>query len=1282
MRRLYTLFLFILCSSLLLAQQRNTTEPISLLWEDTPRVLTDPETGKAHTAYLHFEGALHDGRHPQWPQYQIRIPLQGPGKLQVNIQNATTDALPQSPYDHLLKLEKLPNHWNITTQTIHAGRQWYAFVTITPLRKTINGYERLRSFQLNIKRLATTQKQTNSYNPPVYSRLADGEIYKLAISKQGIHKITYNFLKNELGLTPEQIDPRKIEILGIGGGMLPQANSSPRYEDLEPCAIYVKGEEDGSFNTGDYILFYAQAAGVWEYDEDDDFFNFITNLYDTKNYYFLKIGSENGLRITEQNSINGDYFTDTYDDHAHHEEELFNLLNSPGRQGSGRYWFGEYFYIQRDYTFSFNLSGRITSDSIRFEAKLAARSPTETTFSVSHNNTTRTSESIEKVILSDLDGQYAFTGVLKGHFFSNSNPIDLTVTYPLNPTGDNEGWLDYLTVNVRRRLTFNGSQMNFRDKRSRQYASTTFSIAEANSNLRIWNVSDPLKPIAINGSLSANNFTFGIANNYQIAELTAFDESQNLLQPEFAGKIPNQNLHGISDADMIILYHTAFADQVEQLAQHRRTFSNLQVETVPIDLVYNEFSSGRQDPTAIRDFMRMIFQRNPDFRYLLLFGDGSYDFRNITGTGSHYIPTFQTTNSLHSIHAFPSDDYYGLLHENEGANLNGGLDIAIGRLPVQNAQQAQDVIDKIFHYETSPATVGDWRLRTLFVADDEDGATHLLQADGIAQTTLSLFPFLNVDKLYLDAYQQIATSFGQRSPSMEKALDDRIFQGVLTVTYMGHGGWKGWAQERILQNPQINSWENYDKLPLFITATCSFAGFDDPVNTTAGELVLFNPKGGGCALFTTVRPVFASENEVLTRKALEHLYQRPDGLGQPLGLVLMNAKNSTSNGSTRKFFLLGDPAMRLALPQHQIVTTAINGQELNSQADTLSALEQITISGEVRDLDGQLIQNFNGTIYPTVFDKTKTYQTLGQDGTPVQNYQLQKNLLFRGKASVQNGTFSFTFIAPKDLNYAYGPGKISYYAADQNGTDAGGYFNDLIIGGINPNAINDDTGPQVEVYMNSEDFVFGGLTGPNPLLLVKLQDDLGINVVGNSVGHDLTAILDDDSENTFLLNNFYEAELNDHTRGSLRYPLENLSEGRHSITVKAWDVANNSAEGYTEFIVAGSEEIALQHVLNYPNPFTNSTCFQFEHNMEGAELDIRIDIYTITGRLVKSLHQKIYTTGSRLSNNDCLQWDGTDDFGTPLAKGVYVYKINVALAGSEAQSIRGESKFEKLVILR
>ena len=736
---------------------------------------------------------------------------------------------------------------------------------------------------------------------------------------------------------------------------------------------------------------------------------------------------------------------------------------------------------------------------------------------------------------------------------------------------------------------------------------------------------------------------------------------------------------------MVIIYHPDFVNEARRLAEHRADHDDLNVSIVTIEQVYNEFSSGSKDPTAIRNFARLLFERGTQFRYLLLLGDGSFDTRNMYELGGDFIPTFQN-DSFNPLFAFPADDYYAILESNIATNpLSGRLNIAIGRLPVNTVEEAGAVIDKIVNYDSNPLTFTNWRNQLVFVGDDQDRGLHLDDVNRIADQIGTANPGFNLEKIYLDAFPQVSTPGGARFPSVNEAINTSLFKGTLIVTYLGHGGPNGWAQERILNISDILSWENKDRLPIFITATCSFGGYDDVNFTSAGEEVILNDKGGAVALLTTTRAVFASSNATLTRNVLEQLFSRNENQVPTLGEAMSTAKNSVStstNTNSRKFTLLGDPAQTLAIPEFGVRTEKINGKPVAEMVDdTIRALQRVTLEGAILDGNGAVFESFNGKIFPTVFDKKVSAFTLGQDDdSPVRNFTVQKNVLFKGRSTVSNGRFSFTFVVPKDINYTFGPGKISYYAADENQlADAGGAFEQVIIGGTDPNAIADNQGPDIEVFMNSEDFVFGGITDENPILLVKLEDENGINVVGNSIGHDLEGTLDQNTQNTLLLNDFYEAELDDHTKGTARFPLSSLEEGRHEIRVKAWDVANNSSEGYTEFVVANSAEIALRHVLNYPNPFTDRTCFQFDHNIKGQELEVLIHIFTVSGRLVKTLEKVIFADGA-IRLDDCIEWDGRDDYGDKLSRGIYLYKVKVRTTSSTPLS--QESDFEKLVILK
>ena len=1238
---------------------------------------------------IRFEEAVFLDEYGTLPVFSERFLLDQYGKVTASFSQMQFEAVDA---DFLAASPHLSSEIKINVVVEQERSDYYARLYFVPLRKTGSSqFEKLISFSLrfNFEPQPLPVRVRNGHTTE--SVLADGQVFKFAVAETGIYKLDFDFLKNQLGVPIESIDPRTIRIYGNGGGMLPEANSTERPDDLIENAIQVIGEADGNFGSGDYILMYAEGPDKAYYDQTTQTFSVPKNIYDTRNYYFLKIGSGNGLRVQDQAALqNPEYSTSEFSDYIRYEKDERNIQHDWSfGEGSGKQWFGDYFKVteQKSYDQEFLVPGLVGTAPAYLKAVFAGRIESGQTarYRIIANGTVFTSNTFSTTNGSSID-LFASSLSVQGEFTPGSDQLSISLEFIRPSNNFNEGWLDYIEVNFRRKLALTGDQMRFRDLYSVGYNATEFRISGANQNTRVWNITNPQVPLNQSGTLSGDVFSF-VANTNELAEFIAFNDKAGFLTPEAIGAIPNQNVHGITSAELVILYHSKFLDAAQRLADHRANFSGYDVAMVDIEQLYNEFSSGKKDPVAIRDFAKMLYERAPEkFRYLLLFGDASFDARDVYKLGGDYIPAWETANSTSPIYSYPSDDFYALLSDNEGGNISfGALDIAVGRLVVNTLQEAQVVVDKIIHYDTQPIMFRDWRNRIAFVGDDEDNNLHTRDADGIAEHLEEKYPNLNIDKIYLDAFEQVSTPGGTRVPLATEAINNDIFKGVAALVYLGHGGTKGWAQERVLKIEDILSWENFDKLPLIVTATCSFAAYDNPAFTSAGELALLHNKGGAIALYTTVRPVFASANQRLTKASLDSLFNKLSGELPTLGEALRLGKNKTNdNTNSRKYSLLGDPSQHMALPMHNVVMTKIDEHELEiGEQDTIRALQKVTVEGEIRDDNGNLQENFNGVIYPTIYDKKVMYRTLSQDlGSPYFDFDLQKNIIFKGRASVVNGKFKYTFVVPKDINYAYGKSKFSYYAADEAALlDASGNYQEISVGGTDPNALADKQGPQVQVFMNDENFVFGGITDENPTLLVQLKDDNGINVAGNSIGHDLAAILDDDSKNTRILNDFYESSLDDYTSGEVRFPLNNLTEGRHQVKVSAWDVANNPAEGYTEFVVASNAAVALDHVLNYPNPFTSSTCFMFEHNLSGAEMDVMVQIYTVSGRLIKTLEQRIISNGYRLGSTNCIPWDGRDDYGDPLAKGVYLYKVKIRTNASD-QAIEGESDFEKLVILR
>ena len=474
----------------------------------------------------------------------------------------------------------------------------------------------------------------------------------------------------------------------------------------------------------------------------------------------------------------------------------------------------------------------------------------------------------------------------------------------------------------------------------------------------------------------------------------------------------------------------------------------------------------------------------------------------------------------------------------------------------------------------------------------------------------SAHPQFAVKKVLIDAYKQEAASSGTRYPEANRAILENISKGLLVFNYIGHGGEIGLADEQILMNYELESMTNSDRLPLFVTATCEFSRFDDLTtdhdgniveSTSAGESSLVNPKGGSIALFTTTRIVYSTDNYNLNTRFLQILFARQAGGAYPrLGDAVKQSKNLMgTNRNKLNFILLGDPALSLAIPEHTIITDSINQVSVYEPFDTLKAFSQIRISGHVENHNNEILSDFNGILYPSVYDKEKIITTLANDDKSVpMQFDVREDLIYKGKASITGGRFSFEFRVPKDITYSYGNGKILYYAGNSN-ADANGSFNALVVGGTSSGITNDNLGPEISLYLNDNEFSNAGIASPNPLIYAEIADESGINTVGNGIGHDITGILDNNTTHPIVLNDYFESNLNDYTSGILRYPMSNLSEGWHDLQVKVWDVYNNSSMATLRFRVVDENSIIIANMGNYPNPASDFTRFTFEHNKAG-----------------------------------------------------------------------------------
>ncbi len=1198
------------------------------------------------------------------PLYSESINLTDLGITSNNL-DVNINILTSEPVD--FKGTKLINEDIEIEYSVFYGRDiLYLNINFYPFYKKSGISYKIIDFELVINE-SNPKSSKKSVKYAENSVLNSGTWVKIAIPETGVYKITNAELEN-LGFA----NPSSVRVFGNDAGELPHWNSDFAPDDLIENTIY---------RGSDYILFYAIGPQKWKYDYANEIFTISKNIYSDTAYYFLtdkntgfanNIQTINSSTQTPTETFTKYIYTDYY------ENNLVNIAHS------GRIWLGESFLYNQQQTFSFEIPNLVTSDTAVINIATAARSTSTSSFTYSFAGLTK------NVTMGTVSGvHYNKYADYKSEFYKfkpNSHNLDINISYT-KPTSTSEAWLDFIVLNAYRQLSF-VEQMYIRTNQNIGVGKySKFQISNANTNVQIWDISEPTNPKKINYNISASNIDFTILTD-TLKEFVAFT-SDNCLSPVYVGEglgvITNQNLHNISTTtDMLIVAPEIFLIQAEQIAQVHRSKDNYEVKVSSTEQIYNEFGCGQAGAPEIRNYIKMVYEKtNKKLRFVLLLGDGTFDnFNMTTSENPNFIPTYQTINSFNfdgssSLVSTTTDDFYALMDEDEG-EFTGKLDLAVGRLPVKTTQEADEMVSKIQIY-TSPDSYGDWRNIITLLADDNDGdGDFVTDSEKIANKINQNIPFINIKKIYLDAYVQQTSANGEEYPEAVNDLNNRINNGTLILNYLGHGSEEALTAERVVTRNIINSWSNYEKLALFITGTCEFSRFDETApgedKTSAGEMVVLNPQGGAVVMLTTARVSYSGSNLSLNDNFYDYLFSKNTEDYIRVGEAYYKAKNDMNNSYYALFFtLLGDPALKLQYAEEKVETSHINDIEIQNFEDTLRALQKVTVKGYVADSDDNILNDYNGVLNLTFFDKRQELQTLNNDGNGAMLYWNQYNVLFRGRASVTNGFYNITYVIPKDIFYNYGYSKFSFYSNSDN-RQGTGYFNGAILGGIISNPADDVKGPTIRLFMNDSSFVAGGITNPNPAIFSILNDENGINTSSASFGHDIVATLDENANKSYSLNEYYQSDIDNYKQGSIRYELYKLDEGLHIVKLKAWDTYNNSSEKSISFVVQKDNEIIIEHLLNYPNPFTTNTDFYFEHNKPGMNLDVLLQIFTVSGKLVKTINKQMTTEGFR---SEPIHWDGLDDFGNKIGSGVYVYRLKIrTLDGKIAE------KYEKLLILK
>ena len=1088
---------------------------------------------------------------------------------------------------------------------------------------------------------------------PASSVLAHGSWYTVNIPSNGIYKLTYSDFVS-LGVPEEDINFDNLSIFGRPGKAISEKNSEYTQSDITENAIYVNPASK-------YALFYAENTMSLDYDTENSRFDFSIHPYSDVSTYFItfdaNIGSKKRISAREEIHSAATHQATTAHDVFIHKREVANLL------GSGRNWVGESFSAgSPELSIPLNLQNVSSEQSTEITVKVLNQSETPSSFDCKLNNTSLGSITVNKTPTDYIAYAGSKTFSVK---ITNDNS---TLKIAFNGQGTSKGRLDYIKADYVKRLHYNNASLRFyatENIGNDNIVGYQISNVKAN-NFQIWEIRNGNACSVNDYSQDGETVSLKIKAD-TVCSVIMFSGS-NFPTPTLKGKIENQNLHAWEAADFVIVTAPAFLEQAERLAELHRTYDGINVKIATTQQVYNEFSSGTKDFLAIRELMRMLYNKYVETgsapKNLLLFGDGTFDNKNILKYNNNFIPTYQAESSLiNAGSSFTTDDVLTYLSPYASGNIRDTMSIGVGRFTVNTPAEAQNMVNKCERYiskaDIKAGDWGDWRNAVTLTADDADtwGERYFIEnAENIYYEIKATNPNLNVEKIYSDAYKQYSSSAGATYPDASKAINQRMKKGCLLFNYVGHGSDDHLSSERLITITDISGWKNYNALPIFITSTCEFTRFDQVDKQSAGEFVLSSENGGGIALISASRKI-PSRNEI-NKNLHKFAVIKENGQGLTFGEVFMKAKNATTLVvEERSFGLFGDPALRISLPQYDIKTTKINDNSLEDPGvqDTVRALSNMYIEGEITDEAGMRVENFNGKVQITILDKASNYRTLDNEGLNTDiEFEQQKNILHKGTTTVTDGRFAYRFMLPKDIAYNYGNGKISYYAQSDS-LDAAGNFTNFIIGGIDTTVNIPESRPNVRLYINDTNFRNGGITDENPQLFAIITDSSAINTVGTGLGHDIIARLDN-AANTFVLNDYFEPSGEDFSQGIIRFPLSDLTEGTHTLSLRVWNIFNFSSQAEITFVVKSSKRGEQMKLKNYPNPFSESTEIILEHNQANSILSAELQIFDRTGRLVLqedvTPYISTYTVGP-------IQWDGNSNGGGQSGNGIFFARMRL-----------------------
>lgn len=1041
-----------------------------------------------------------------------------------------------------------------------------------------------------------------------------GPFFKFPVTEPGIYKITQSHA-NSLGFG-------NLDNLSVHGypGMLPQKLDSA---DLELQIIPTR-------RMGESLYFYLEGPHTTKIINGNIHFN--QHLYADTLYYLLGENPHSLSIPILDSEIMEEVSTDLYGIHIQKWEES-NILSS------GRNWYSEPIFQGQSLSFSFNKPEGATSD-ISLSLKLMGRSLSLNNFEIFANG-----KSIQSVEIDPIPNTtYGIKGREKtvNVAFSEQEVgkvININLKYETT-NFNGAGYLDYagLVFLFKSSTLPNGIYYN---------KTVIPSSITASANKIVWKINDFYKVEQLNGRhlLSPDDkvVVFDFASVPSIQQFTPIDLTLRT---------------NPINTPLIILTTAQLISQANRLAAHKNSHG-IPTKVVLLKTVFESFGYGTKDLTAIRNFIAYHFHGQKQLKNVLIFGKGTFDYKGKIGGRPNLVPTYSSRNSLNPLTTYSSDDYYGFLEYGQGeweesASGDEELKLGIGRIPAVNLREATEMVDKIIAYENGTNNTGDWKRKLAFFADDGDNNIHLNDAEIHAEFLEKNHPEFEIQKIYLDRFEQTQGTSGQFSPQAKETLQKTIEDGVVLLNYIGHGNETTLTAEQAFTVSDLYNWPENPLLPLVVTATCEFGRHDSPLIRSGAEEMLFAEKKGAIAMLSTGRPVFSSINFALNKAFIESVFLQSNGEYYDLGSIFRITKNQSLNGVfNRNFSLLGDPSMKLALPELKIkVDEDVLDLELETNTDTLKAMQIVQIKGKVTDpITGAFISGATGSFEIWVYGKPVQVKTLGDESSPV-DFVENTGILFKGSGEVKDGMFNSQVFVPGNTDLTSGNGKISVYARlTQGGKEAMGAEN-IPVGGIADHARTDNKGPLIHLYLgdsaiNGNSFDFSKIN-----LLAYFEDESGVDIFSSE--HAITISVNDGPPQ--IISQFYTSLEGDFKKGKLKTILEGLEEGKNHILLVAWDNMGNKSEFSREIFVEGSMRMRIIEHITFPNPAIDKINFRIIHNRPLENVFMNLSIFTVTGN-------EIYTSQSRFvkadSNLGSVNWNFLYSKTKYPAKGIYIYKLEL-----------------------